>query len=127
MKAKNIQEFRLAIAELARSQGWRVYSKSSQGEGNSVNAGFPGLMMYKENRIIAMHPKMGMFDCTQAESEWLEAMRHHFPAYEIVYPHDIKKVKWILVDDWDEYVSLTETFKDIDSEWGEDKYKEETK
>ena len=134
----NEKAFRSAVVELARAQGWTVYFAPDQPTnryGGRGRAGFPDLIMYKDDRVVAFELKMYNADVTEEQHSWLKALRHHIPAYEMRYPSDIKKIKWILVDDWDEYVSLTEyesvreTLKDIDSEWGKDKDKdkEETK
>ena len=100
----NEKAFRSAVVELARAQGWTVYFAPDQPtnrRGGPGRAGFPDLMMYKDDRVLAFELKMGNADVTEEQFGWLKALRHHIPAYEVRFPKDVPIVKWILAGDWE--------------------------
>ena len=98
----DVKAFRDTVAEVARANGWRVFINPPPSHENSVNAGFPELMMYQDDKMIAMTFKAYPFESTQAEMGWIKAMQMHFPAYEIVCEQDSKVVSWILTGEWDD-------------------------
>ena len=107
----NETEFRKAVVELARATGWTVYFVSDQHRnryGGPGRAGFPDLIMYKDEKVMAMELKMHNNDVSEAQAGWLKALRHHIPAYEIRYPRDIPLVKWILTSEWEDTQALAE-------------------
>ena len=123
---KNKKAFRSAVVELARACGWTVYfapDQQTNRRGGPGRAGFPDLIMYKDDKVMAFELKMYSADVTDEQYGWLKALRHHIPAYEIRYPRDIPLVKWILASEWEDTQALAEIYGEYNEEgrlWNDD-------
>ena len=93
-------EFQQTIIDLAHLKGWRIahfrsvrqqradgrvfYSTPVQGDG----AGFPDLLMLRDERMVAAEIKVGSNKTSDVQDEWLDAFRNAGAEVYVWYPKD---------------------------------------
>ena len=69
------REFQATVIEMARAFGWRVYHTH---DSRRSDPGFPDLTMARKGRILFMELKAEKGKPTEAQLDWLLALRSSF-------------------------------------------------